>query len=73
MSARNWLRVQCFKFYYAYVRLLNIVLPTIKLNGKVIRVNPDVYKPLEHEHSVATYCHPGSRGGAVRSGGDADW
>lgn len=61
MSGSNTLQVRFFEFYYAYVRVLNRILPSICLDGKRIRVDPRVYKPLEHEHRLADSCQAGNR------------
>jgi methylase of polypeptide subunit release factors len=61
MSHSNPFLVRVFQFYYAYSRLLNRILPSIRMDGKKIYVAPSVYKPLEHEQRLADYCVPGSR------------
>lgn len=61
MSGNNRLWVRIFKFYYAYSRVLNRILPSICLDGKEILVAPSVYKPLEQEQRLADNCLPGSR------------
>lgn len=48
-------------FWYRYVKVLNIILPSIVVGGKRIVVFPDVYKPLENEYACADYCREGDR------------
>jgi release factor glutamine methyltransferase len=48
-------------FWYWYVRKLNALWPNITVDGKSFVVFPGVYKPLENEHSCATYCREGDR------------
>ena len=61
MTLYDGMRTRLFELYYAYLRVLNRCLPSIRLDGKEIRVRPGVYKPLEHEQRMADYCEPGSR------------
>lgn len=49
------------KFWYAYVGVLNLALPSITIEGKRLAVSPHVCKPLENEHAAAGYCRPGER------------
>ena len=49
------------RFWYGYVRQLNIMLPTITLAGKTLVVAPDVYKPLENEQGCVAYAKPTDR------------
>ena len=48
-------------FWYVYVKALNVVLPSIVVQGKRIVVFPDVYKPLENEYACADYCREGDK------------
>jgi len=48
-------------FWYKYVKSLNLILPSITLQGKRLVVFPDVYKPLENEYACAEYCRGGDR------------
>jgi methylase of polypeptide subunit release factors len=48
-------------FWYRYVRILNLILPSTVVQGKRIVVFPDVYKPLENEYACADYCRVGDR------------
>jgi methylase of polypeptide subunit release factors len=48
-------------FWYPYVKTLNLVLPSIVVQGKRLVVFPDVYKPLENEYACADYCRDGDR------------
>jgi SAM-dependent methyltransferase len=43
------------RFWYGYVRKLNIWLPTIRLDGKTLVISPEVYKPLENEQGCVAY------------------
>ena len=47
--------------WYPYVKALNLILPSIVVQGKQIVVFPDVYKPLENEYACADYCRQGDR------------
>ena len=48
-------------FWYPYVKTLNLILPSIVVQGKRLVVFPDVYKPLENEYACADYCRVGDR------------
>ena len=48
-------------FWYPYVRALNSIWPSIKIQGKRLVIFPDVYKPLENEYACAEYCREGDR------------
>ena len=48
-------------FWYPYVRTLNVIWPSITVQGKRLVISPDVYKPLENEHACVDYCHEGER------------
>jgi methylase of polypeptide subunit release factors len=48
-------------FWYPYVRMLNVLSPSITIEGKRLMISPEVYKPLENEHAVVAYCKPGQR------------
>ena len=48
-------------FWYGYVKNLNLILPSITIQGKRLIVFPDVYKPLENEYACAEYCREGDR------------
>src|ERR1700744_2143346 len=48
-------------FWYRYVKALNVILPSIVVQGKRIVVFPDVYKPLENEYACADYCRAGDK------------
>jgi len=48
-------------FWYEYVKNLNLILPSITIQGKRLVVFPDVYKPLENEYACADYCREGDR------------
>jgi HemK-related putative methylase len=48
-------------FWYRYVKILNLILPSIVVQGKRLVVFPDVYKPLENEYACADYCRHGDR------------
>lgn len=48
-------------FWYRYVKALNVILPSIVVQGKRLVVFPDVYKPLENEYACADYCRDGDR------------
>ncbi len=48
-------------FWYRYVKALNMLLPSIVVQGKRLVVFPDVYKPLENEYACADYCREGDR------------
>lgn len=48
-------------FWYAYVRTLNSLLPSVTIGEKTLVVFPEVYKPLENEHACSDYCHEGDR------------
>jgi release factor glutamine methyltransferase len=48
-------------FWYGYVKTLNLILPSIVVQGKRLVVFPDVYKPLENEYACADYCREGDR------------
>src|SRR3954471_23126454 len=48
-------------FWYWHVRQLNLLWPSITVEGKQLVVFPSVYKPLEHEHASVAYCNPGDR------------
>jgi release factor glutamine methyltransferase len=43
-------------FWYPYVRMLNLIWPSITVEGKRLVIYPGVYKPLENEHACADYC-----------------
>jgi release factor glutamine methyltransferase len=47
--------------WYPYVRTLNVIWPSITIQGKRLVVFPDVYKPLENEYACADYCREGDR------------
>jgi SAM-dependent methyltransferase len=49
------------QFWYGYVRKLNELLPTIKLDGKTLVISPEVYKPLENEQGCVAYARPEDR------------
>jgi methylase of polypeptide subunit release factors len=48
-------------FWYPYVRMLNVLSPSITIDGKQLVIAPEVYKPLENEHAVVGYCKKGER------------
>jgi release factor glutamine methyltransferase len=48
-------------FWYVYVKQLNLIWPSITVQGKQLAVFPDVYKPLENEYACADYCREGDR------------
>jgi release factor glutamine methyltransferase len=48
-------------FWYGYVKNLNLIWPSITVQGKRLVVFPDVYKPLENEYACADYCRGGDR------------
>jgi release factor glutamine methyltransferase len=48
-------------FWYGYVKNLNLILPSIIIQGKRLVVFPDVYKPLENEYACADYCRESDR------------
>lgn len=48
-------------FWYAYVRTLNSLLPSVTIQEKTLVIFPEVYKPLENEHVCSDYCHEGDR------------
>jgi release factor glutamine methyltransferase len=48
-------------FWYSYVRMLNSIWPSITLDGKRLRIFPNVYKPLENEYACREYCRAGDR------------
>jgi len=48
-------------FWYAYVRTLNALLPSVTIRGKTLVIFPEVYKPLENEHACSDFCQPGDR------------
>ena len=50
-----------FRFYYPYCNLANRILPYITLDGRRLRVLPNVYKPLDSEHRVVDFIEPGKR------------
>lgn len=49
------------QFWYPYVRALNVLSPSITIEGKRLVIAPEVYKPLENEHAVVAYCKTGER------------
>jgi release factor glutamine methyltransferase len=48
-------------FWYVYVKNLNLIWPSITIQGKQLVIFPDVYKPLENEYACAEYCREGDR------------
>src|SRR3954470_7424696 len=48
-------------FWYWHVRQLNVLWPSITVDGKELVVFPTVYKPLENEHACVEYCNAGDR------------
>jgi len=48
-------------FWYRYVKILNLILPSTVVQGKRLVVFPDVYKPLENEYACADYCREGDK------------
>jgi len=44
-----------FTFHYRYCALWNILIPSITLDGRRIRVFPTIYKPLENEHRLVDW------------------
>lgn len=48
-------------FWYPYVRTLNVLAPSITVEGKQLMISPEVYKPLENEHACAKYVKAGDR------------
>ena len=48
-------------FWYKWVRQLNVMWPSIRVDGKKIVVFPEVYKPLENEHAVVDYMRDGDK------------
>jgi release factor glutamine methyltransferase len=48
-----------FRGYYRYTAFLNRLLPTTKVDGRVIRVLPSVCKPLGNEQVLAEYVPAG--------------
>jgi len=48
-------------FWYPYVRMLNLIWPSITIEGKRLVIYPGVYKPLENEHACAEYCREGDK------------
>jgi release factor glutamine methyltransferase len=48
-------------FWYPYVRMLNLIWPSITTEGKRLVIFPGVYKPLENEYACADYCRPGDK------------
>ena len=48
-------------FWYGYVKILNLIFPSIVVQGKRLVVFPDVYKPLENEYACADYCREGDK------------
>ena len=48
-------------YWYWHVRQLNVLWPSIKLDGKNLVIFPTVYKPLENEQSCVEYCRKGDR------------
>jgi release factor glutamine methyltransferase len=48
-----------FRGYYRYTSLLNRLLPTTKVDGRVVRVLPSVCKPLGNEQVLARYVPAG--------------
>jgi methylase of polypeptide subunit release factors len=48
-------------YWYWHVRQLNILWPTINIDGTRIVVFPTVYKPLENEHACVEYVEKGDR------------
>src|SRR4051794_30373225 len=48
-------------YWYWHVRQLNVLWPTINIDGTRIVVFPTVYKPLENEHACVEYVQKGDR------------
>jgi release factor glutamine methyltransferase len=48
-----------FRGYYRYTAFLNRLLPTTKVDGRVVRVLPSVCKPLGNEQVLAEYVPAG--------------
>ena len=48
-------------FWYKWVRQLNVMWPSIRVDGKKIVVFPEVYKPLENEHAIVDYMRDGDK------------
>lgn len=48
-------------FWYSYIRMLNVISPSITVDGKRLVILPNVYKPLENEHACGEYCREGDR------------
>ncbi|HEX3701254.1 MAG TPA: methyltransferase [Phenylobacterium sp.] len=48
-------------FWYPYVRQLNVMWPSITIEGKRLAISPEVYKPLENEHACVQYVRKGDR------------
>lgn len=48
-----------FAFHYRYCAFWNILLPSITLDGRKIRVFPSIYKPLENEHRLVDWIEDG--------------
>jgi release factor glutamine methyltransferase len=48
-------------YWYWHVRQLNVLWPSITLDGKTLVIYPGVYKPLENEQSCVEYCRDGDR------------
>jgi SAM-dependent methyltransferase len=48
-------------YWYWHVRQLNVLWPSITVDGKNLVIFPSVYKPLENEHASVEYCNKGDR------------
>jgi release factor glutamine methyltransferase len=48
-------------YWYWHVRQLNVLWPSIRLEGKTLTVFPTVYKPLENEQTCVEYIRKGDR------------
>ena len=60
-SALTLAKRSFMQFWYGYVRKLNVLLPTIRLEGKALFISPDVYKPLENEQGCVAYARAEDR------------
>ena|ERR1700761_1477342 len=48
-------------YWYWHVRQLNLLWPSITLEGKTLVIFPSVYKPLENEQTCVDYCRKDDR------------
>ena len=61
MKIWSFAKTAFMHFWYPYVRMLNLIWPSITVQGKRLVIFPGVYKPLENEYACADYCRAGDK------------